>query len=105
LIYAHFSHKNDSSSISSKSLLSTSKRGRVERGVLFSLLFFRAHTLMLILMLVKKKRALLTANYEKILPSKHEEQFLILSTTNTFHYVCPNLRRYRWQLSNILVKE
>ena len=32
LIYAHFSHKNDFSSISSKSLLSTSKRGRVERG-------------------------------------------------------------------------
>lgn len=53
----------------------------------------------------KEKRAFVTTNYEKILPSKHEEQFPILSTSNSFPYICPCLRQYGGQLYNILMKE
>ena len=105
LIYAHFSHKNDSSSISSKSLLSTSKRGWVERGVLFSLLFFRAHTLVLILMSVKKKELLSPPTMKKYYHANMKNSSLFLALVIVFTTSLPGLRRYRWQLCHILVKE
>ena len=74
-------------------------------GVLFSLLLFRAHTLVHILMLVKKKELLSPPAMKKYYHANMKNSSLFLALVIVFTTSLPGLRRYRWQLCHILVKE